>query len=191
MSQHYRKFRLAQRLFVKTKTLPEIVHFFYSWKHTRRFAEWQREQILRNNRREAALQPTLPLKEGLNGRTSDSRLRDKPRVDYSIAMAGQKTLPGYLSRDIGGRKRKREEHEELPPFDISVFADIDWDRVRAIKRAREDDKKENELGSGDIPPLFDLTPLTSTTKTPSLDSVDFREVLNMFGVAESPAKEKK
>jgi hypothetical protein len=190
MTNHYRKFRLAQRLFVKTKTLPEIVHFFYCWKHTRRFGEWQREQILRNTRREAALQTMLPLKEGLNGRTNDSRLRDKPRVDYSIAMAGQKTLPGYLSRDNNSRKRKRE-HEELAPFDVAVFADIDWDRVRAIKRAREDDKKD-ELGSGDIPPLFDLSPLTSsTTKTPSLDSVDFREVLNMFGVAESPAKERK
>jgi hypothetical protein len=190
MTNHYRKFRLAQRLFVKTKTLPEIVHFFYCWKHTRRFGEWQREQIQRNTRREAALQTMLPLKEGLNGRTNDSRLRDKPRVDYSIAMAGQKTLPGYLSRDNNSRKRKREQ-EELVPFDIAVFADIDWDRVRAIKRAREDDKKD-ELGSGDIPPLFDLSPLTSsTTKTPSLDSVDFREVLNMFGVAESPAKERK
>jgi len=76
-----------------------------------------------------------------NRNSADPRLRNRPRIDYSLFW-GPNPVPSPVSQN-GERKRKRREETDefgeptnLGVFDVSVYAGIDYEKLRQIKRSR-------------------------------------------------------
>jgi len=131
MKTYYKKFAKIQRL-VRTKTLAEVIHFYCFWKTTERYDDWKFEQFYKsqntNYNSSISLPYNVPLKEdeAVDRAQADPRLRNRPRVDYSSALHGPTRK----------RKAREESHEHPLCFDVGVYVDIDWERVRQIKKQR-------------------------------------------------------
>jgi len=141
MKTYYKKFAKIQRL-VRTKTLAEVIHFYCFWKTTERYDDWKFEQFYKSQNANynscLSLPYTVPLKEdeAVDRAQADPRLRNRPRVDYSSALNGPTRK----------RKVREESHEHPLCFDVGVYVDIDWERVRQIKKQRITQEEGGLLG---------------------------------------------
>jgi len=129
------------------KTMGELLQFYYVWKKLPRYNLCQnrkRSTISANNNQNMYNIPTVPIKpDEPNRQTVDHRLRNKPRVDYSVSSNGSHYWNQNAPINNGVvRKRKRLEDIENPceshlgVFDVSVYAGIDHEKLSQIKRMR-------------------------------------------------------
>jgi len=77
-------------------------------------------------------------------------LRSRPRVDYSSSSSGQhiwRTTTGGYKRKQREESSDTDDEKNDPPLevlDVSIFGDIDLERVRATKRARHESADEDD-----------------------------------------------
>jgi hypothetical protein len=138
--QYSRKFSAIQSV-VRTKTVAEIIQFWYFWKSLPRYRELKRQHAHRQQFATYLSYPVAPPKENVSGEhPRDPRLRNRPRLDYSVVFSrGGGTAASSQIKEFGElslkkRKRSPESDSLLPPLEVGIYADIDWDRIRTLKR---------------------------------------------------------
>lgn len=208
MRFHHKRFPkiLKDDMVGASKSLQDVMGYYYTWKKLPRYGPWKKRRM---TSRSLAFDSDRPAPTPSPAPVYDPQtnapvkfdeffefrqfmgLRSRPRIDYSSSSSGT-----HIWRTAtGGYKRKQrqeestdseEEGKEFPPlevFDVSVYADIDLDLVRHVKRARRepvdfDDSKLlaelaaqekadlRRLGVGDEDPLANFDPM-DTDQNPS------------------------
>jgi len=132
------------------KSLKEVLHFYYTWKKTPRFANWKKRRAAGMAIRELA--PVVydapsgaPLKEDEFAQLRQFMgLRSRPRVDYSQSSTGhhiwRSTTSGFKRKMRGDDSSSDTEDDKLKPplqaYEIRVDADVSLEQLRIAKRRR-------------------------------------------------------
>lgn len=135
---------------VPGKSVKQIMHFYYTWKKTPRYANWRKRRsqglVIREQAPVIIDAPTgAPLKEDeFAALRQFMGLRSRPRVDYSQSSSG-----GHIWRSTtSGFKRKQRNDDEssdtddekhklpLTVYDVRIEADINLEALRMAKRRR-------------------------------------------------------
>lgn len=135
---------------VPGKTVKDIMHFYYTWKKTPRYANWRKRRSTGLPIREQA--PVVydapsgaPLKEDeFAALRQFMGLRSRPRVDYSQSSSGHHI---WRSTTSGFKRKQRQDDESsdtddeksrpaLTVYEVRVEADINLEALRMAKRRR-------------------------------------------------------
>jgi hypothetical protein len=163
MRFHHKRFPkiLKDDMVGVNKSLQDVMSYYYTWKKLPRYGPWKKRRMTSRSlafdseRPAPAPSPAPVYDPQTNAPVKFDEffefrqfmgLRSRPRIDYSSSSSGT-----HIWRTAtGGYKRKQrqeestdseEEGKEFPPlevFDVSVYADIDLDMVRHVKRARRE-----------------------------------------------------
>jgi len=152
MRTHHKEFALIKKheMSKSNKSIGEILQYYYVWKKLPRYNMWQnRKRYTVNSTQNIYSTQSAPIKHDEPNRNSaDPRLRNRPRIDYSQSSNGShfwgpNPVPAPVQPQNGERKRKRRDETEefgeptnLGVFDVSVYAGIDYEKLRQIKRSR-------------------------------------------------------
>lgn len=145
------------------KTLGDVVKYYYLWKRLPRYHMWLARKRYPSS--SSVYAPfSAPIKHDEPHRQSaDPRLRNRPRIDYSLSSNGSHF---WSSTAVAGKRRRATEdsvdnseldveepapsyldYNNLGVFDVTVCGDIDEEKERARKRRRLDANGEESSES--------------------------------------------
>eukprot|EP01124_Arcella_intermedia_P024128 TRINITY_DN3995_c0_g2_i2.p1 TRINITY_DN3995_c0_g2~~TRINITY_DN3995_c0_g2_i2.p1 ORF type:complete len:417 (+),score=93.38 TRINITY_DN3995_c0_g2_i2:18-1268(+) len=183
MRNHLKEFNLIKKheMAKSPKTLTDIIRYFYLWKKLPRYTQWA------NRKKQPNIYSTqsAPLKLDEPSRsTANPRLRNRPRVDYSQSSNGSHlwsnfteggavdVVPFVPAPVVGSeevvvfdemeeRKRKRPADDEfnVGGFEISVYAGIDYQKLREMRRRMNGESGEE---------IYDEEPFSLTSDSEAL-----------------------
>jgi hypothetical protein len=160
MRFHHKRFRkmLLEEMVGVKKTLKEVMQYYYTWKKLPRYAPWKKRRMtLRSLDSERTSAAPITIDPQTNAPVKFDEffefrhflgLRSRPRIDYSSSSSGThiwRTTTGGYKRKQKEESTDTDDEKEYPPlevFDISVWADIDLDLMRAAKRARTENASD-------------------------------------------------
>jgi len=145
-----------------TKSLKEVIEFYYFWRGSVEFKKFKRREIL-ERAQENGLRPVIHIKDVQSER--NPRFRNTPRVDYSYStfMSKFKDQGPYATKTedsasdvessldsskpkkrknkkISKKEEKSEDTELLIPYEVSVFAGIYFPEEEAVYLTKQDKK---------------------------------------------------